>query len=67
MRVAVWRIGGMAVDGFYAADFYIPDIAGDFGGVVLVLAAAVVAWFEHGGEGRAWVDLLWFGRGVTIL
>ena len=57
----------MAIDGFYTADFYLPEIAGDFGGVVIVPASAVVPWFEHGGESYAWVDLSWFGSGVAIL
>jgi hypothetical protein len=67
VRVAFRRIGRVAIDGFYAADFYIPEIAGDFAGVLIVPASAVVAWFEHGGESYAWVDLLRFGSVVTIL
>ena len=50
MRVASRRIGRVAIDGFYAADFYIREIAGDFSGLVIIPASAVVAWFEHGGQ-----------------
>src|SRR4029077_5077712 len=66
MDVAVVRICGMAVDGFDAADLYIPNIAGDLSGVLIVPTAAVIAWFEHGGKGYVRVELLRFGNGVTV-
>jgi hypothetical protein len=44
MGVAVVRVCRMAVDGFDAADLYIPNIAGDLSGVLIVPTAAVIAW-----------------------
>ncbi len=66
VRVAVGRIRGAAIDGFDAADLYIPDIAGDFRSAAIVPAAAVIAGFQHRGKGCARVELLELRRGVSI-
>jgi len=67
MRVAVRRIRGAAIDGFDAADLYIPDIAGDFRGVAIVPSATVIAGIQHGVERYARVDLLGVRRSIAIL
>jgi len=66
VRIAMLRVGGAAVDGFDATHFHVPDVAGNFGGVMIVPAAAIVAGFEHGGEGDRGIELLWFGNGGAI-
>jgi hypothetical protein len=66
VSVAMLRVGGVAVDRFDSANLDVPDVAGDFGGVAVVPAVAVVAWFEYSGQSDPRVYLLRIGSSCAI-